>query len=197
MSCTEDTPPIFKDSAMPGRLIDYPFPWDLSALTQVRVSRSMHGLKSFLAQVRSTIETLHFDGIDHGIESLDLSIFSALKYLTSSDMGSSFNAMLTSLSPNNTIDTICIRWFGQIPQLVPEFQKTFVSLKLPVLRCVEVEAAPEASYFRYDATELRRRFQRDLSHIHARGLLEVYFIAASRGELQCYNLVPAGCIPSD
>lgn len=105
---------------------------------------------------------LIISNIDHGIESLDLSIFPALKYLTSGGIGRSFNAMITSPPPNNSIDTICIRWFGQIPQLVPEFQQTFVSLTLPVLRPVEVEVATEASYFRYKATELRKRFQRDL-----------------------------------
>ncbi|KAF7345804.1 hypothetical protein MVEN_01601400 [Mycena venus] len=172
----------FKDSAMPATLIDCPLPWDLSALTHVRVSQSMHGLNVFLQQVCSTIESLHLDGIDHGIESLDLSIFPALKYLTSNSIGRSFNTMLTSLPPNNTIDTICIciRWFGQILQLVLEFQKTFTSLKLPVLRRVEVEVAPEALYFRYNATELRKRFQRDLSQIHERGLLSVHFVAANR-----------------
>ncbi|KAJ7239837.1 hypothetical protein C8J57DRAFT_1245654 [Mycena rebaudengoi] len=170
----------FKDSAMPGTLIDYPLPWDLSALTHVRVSRSMHGLKSFMLQLaRPAADDLN---IDHGIESLDLSIFPALKYLTSDSMGRSFNTMLTSLPPNNTIDTICIciRWLGQIPQLVPEFQKTFISLKLPVLRRMEMEVAPEALYFHYNAAELRKRFQRDLSQIHERGLLSVHFVAANR-----------------
>ncbi|KAF7354379.1 hypothetical protein MVEN_01126600 [Mycena venus] len=168
----------FKDSAMPSSLINYPLPWDLSALTHVRGSQSMYGLNSFLLKVRSTIESLHLDGIDHSIESLDLSSFPLLKYLTSDSMGRSFATMLASLPPNNTIDTICIRWSGQIPQLVTEFQKTFISLKLPVIRRVEVEVAPETSYFRYNATELRKRFQRDLSQIHKRGLLSVHFIAA-------------------
>ncbi|KAJ6527143.1 hypothetical protein B0H19DRAFT_1275449 [Mycena capillaripes] len=208
----------FKDSAMPGTLIDYPLPWDLSALTHVRISRSMHGLKSFLLEVRSTIESLHLDGIgaqikssqparpaaddlniERGIESLDLGSFPVLKYLTSDSMGHSFNTMLTSLPPNNIIDTICIciRWFGQIPPLVPEFQKTLISLKLPVLRRVEVEVAPEALYFPYNTTDLRRRFQRDLSQIHERGLLSVHFVAASRGELHYYNLITARCMSSD
>ncbi|KAJ7240703.1 hypothetical protein C8J57DRAFT_1527377 [Mycena rebaudengoi] len=172
----------FKDSAMPGTLINYPLPWDLSAFTHVRVSRSMHGLKSFMLQVRSTIESLHLDVIDHGIESLDLSIFPVLKCLTSDSIGRSFNTMVTSLAPNNTIDTICIciRWFGQIPQLVQEFQKTFISLKLPVLRHMEVEVAPEALYFHYNAAELRKRFQRHLSQIRERGLLSEHFVAANR-----------------
>ncbi|KAF7345806.1 hypothetical protein MVEN_01601700 [Mycena venus] len=171
----------FRDSAMPGALIDCPLPWDLSALTHVRVSQSMRGLNSFLQQVCSTIESLHLDGIDHGIASLDLSIFPALKYLTTDSMGRPFNTMLTSLPPNNTIDTICIRWFGQIPHLVTEFQKTFISLKLPVIRRVEVDVAPETSYFRYNASELKKRFQHDLSQIHERGLLSVHFIAATCG----------------
>jgi hypothetical protein len=130
--------------------------------------------------------------IDHGIESLDLSIFPALKYLTSDSMGRSFNTMLTSLPPNNMIDTICIciRWFGQIPQLVPEFQKTFISLKLPVLRHVEVEVAPEALYFHYNAAELRKIFQRDLSQIHERGFLSVHFVAANRSEFHFILVCP-------
>jgi hypothetical protein len=104
-------------------------------------------------------------------------------------MGRSFNNMLTSLPPNNTIDTICIciRWFGQIPQLVPEFQKTFISLKLPVFRRVEVEVAPEALYFHYNAADLRKGFQRHLSQIHERGLLSVHLVAANRSEFHFYS----------
>ncbi|KAJ7887018.1 hypothetical protein B0H14DRAFT_2562975 [Mycena olivaceomarginata] len=159
---------------------------------------------SVSASVCSTIESLHFDSTDHGIESLDLSIFPVLKHLTSDGMeggGGGGGAHSTPFSPPFHRTTPSTRYLSYIPRRLLVWLRIYLgwlklprdlishTLKLPVLRRMELEMAPETLYFYYNATELRKRFQRDLSQIHERGRNFEKFILCPKRTSKT-NLVP-------
>ncbi|KAJ6548214.1 hypothetical protein DFH09DRAFT_629737 [Mycena vulgaris] len=149
---------------------------DFSALTRVLCLRSMGpALQSILLQARLTIDSLHFGGTDETIESLDLGVFPALKYIKCDDTGDTLIRMLKSLPPTNVVDRIRLALIGDDVGLVDlrGFETTILAVKMAKLQHAEVEVVHSFSVM--DEEEMAATVKADLPLLHEKGLLFVHF----------------------